>query len=83
MEVIFDKSFAAKDSILQYFIVPNGVIWLPILITMRFIYIRIFRYIIDILWNILCKIYLVLVELYISIGETPSRHSHKNKKKKM
>src|SRR5689334_14420384 len=75
---IFDRAIVAKQLFLKYIIVPTGICTLPALIVSRFLYVYVFKYLIDHIWNIMCRLYLYLVDLYLRIGsfEPPRIRPH-------
>ena len=65
---IFDKAIVAKQLFVKYIIVPTGIVALPPLIVLRFLYVHVFKFLFDHIWNTMCRLYLFLIDLYVRIG---------------
>lgn len=53
---------------LQLFIVPAGIMWLPSLVILRWMYIRLLSCMIELMWMSMCRIYVFLVDAYVAVA---------------
>jgi hypothetical protein len=69
VSTVFDRTVVFRQIAVKYIVVPVGIVTLPGLIVLKFVYLRLLKNFIDTIWRLMCRLYVRLVDTYNGIHD--------------